>query len=129
MAHMTRAACTAVEGDAVAGPEHMDLAFELQRIYNSEINIRIGWLWDSGIDVYLGDGTNGYVAHENVQSAAGISPAYRRRLPTSTRSQLMLNPSARTSSHPRRHSSFIRQQSALGSPAHTAVLHTPLPPG
>jgi hypothetical protein len=51
-----------------------DLAIELQKIYDSEINIRIGWLWDGGIDVYLGDDTNGYVAHENVQSAAGILP-------------------------------------------------------
>jgi hypothetical protein len=51
----------------VAGHSHMDLAVELQKIYDSEINIRIGWLWDGGIDVYLGDDTNGYVAHENVQ--------------------------------------------------------------
>ena len=111
----------------MAGPEHIDLAFELQKIYDSEINIRIGWLWDGGIDVYLGDGTNGYVAHENLQSAAGILPGYRRQLLTSTRTQPMLNPSARTSSHARRLSSFIRQQSALGSPAHTAVLRTPPP--
>jgi hypothetical protein len=52
----------------------MDLAFELQRIYDSEINIRIGWLWDGGIDVYLGDDTNGYIAQENVPSAAEILP-------------------------------------------------------
>src|SRR5215475_7574883 len=51
-----------------------DLALELQRIYDSEINVRIGWLWDGGIDVYLGDDMNGYVAHENVQSAADILP-------------------------------------------------------
>ena len=25
-----------------------DLAIELQKIYDSEINIRIGWLWDDG---------------------------------------------------------------------------------
>ena len=30
------------------------MATELQRIYNSEINIRIGWFWDGGIDVRLG---------------------------------------------------------------------------
>jgi hypothetical protein len=28
---------------------------ELQRIYDSEINVRISWLWDGGIDVRLGD--------------------------------------------------------------------------
>jgi hypothetical protein len=52
----------------------MDLTIELQKIYDSEINCRIGWLWDGGIDVYLGDDMNGYVAHENVQSAAEILP-------------------------------------------------------
>ena len=29
----------------------IDFAVELQRIYDSEINIRISWLWDGGIDV------------------------------------------------------------------------------
>src|SRR5215467_9546083 len=52
----------------------MDLTVELQKIYDSEINIRIGWLWDGGIDVYLGDDMNGYVAHENVPSAGDILP-------------------------------------------------------
>jgi hypothetical protein len=32
----------------------VDLAIELQKIYDSEINIRISWLWDGGIDVRLG---------------------------------------------------------------------------
>jgi hypothetical protein len=31
------------------------LEHELQRIYESEINVRISWLWDGGIDVRLGD--------------------------------------------------------------------------
>jgi hypothetical protein len=26
-----------------------------RKIYNSEINLRIGWLWDAGIEVRLGD--------------------------------------------------------------------------
>jgi hypothetical protein len=33
----------------------VDLGTELQRIYDSEINIRISWLWDGGIEVRLGD--------------------------------------------------------------------------
>jgi hypothetical protein len=41
---------------------------ELQRIYDSEINVRISWLWDGGIDVRLGDEMNGYLAEENVAS-------------------------------------------------------------
>jgi hypothetical protein len=28
---------------------------ELQKIYDSEINIRVGWLWDGGIEIRLGD--------------------------------------------------------------------------
>ena len=43
-----------------------DLAIELQRIYDSEINVRIGWLWDGGIEVRLGDDMNGYLAEETV---------------------------------------------------------------
>jgi hypothetical protein len=52
----------------------VDLAEELQRIYDSEINVRISWLWDGGIDVRLGDDVNGYLAEETVQSIAEIVP-------------------------------------------------------
>ena len=47
---------------------------ELQRIYDSEINVRISWLWDGGIDVRLGDEMNGYLAEENVASTGDIVP-------------------------------------------------------
>lgn len=47
---------------------------ELQRIYESEINVRISWLWDGGIDVRLGDEMNGYLAEENVSSTGDIVP-------------------------------------------------------
>lgn len=50
----------------------MDLGTELQKIYDSEINIRIGWVWDGGIEVRLGDEMNGFVAEEYVQSVAEI---------------------------------------------------------
>jgi hypothetical protein len=52
----------------------MDFADELQRIYDSEINVEIGWLWDGGIDVRLGDKMNGYEAEENVRSVAEVIP-------------------------------------------------------
>ena len=52
----------------------MDLAGELQRIYDSEINVEIGWFWDGGIDVRLGDRMNGYLAEENVSSVSEILP-------------------------------------------------------
>ena len=50
------------------------LETELQRIYDSEINVRIDWLWDGGIDVRLGDELNGYLAQENASSIDGIVP-------------------------------------------------------
>jgi hypothetical protein len=51
-----------------------DLAIELQRIYDSEINVRIFWFWDGGFTVQLGDQMNGYLAEETVASAAEILP-------------------------------------------------------
>ena len=52
----------------------MDLAVELQKIYDSEINIEIGWFWDCGIEVRLGDKMNGYLAEEILTSTAEILP-------------------------------------------------------
>jgi hypothetical protein len=52
----------------------MDLAAELQRIYDSEINVRIGWFWDGGFEMRLGDERNGYEAEENVSAASEILP-------------------------------------------------------
>jgi DNA-directed RNA polymerase subunit RPC12/RpoP len=54
----------------------MDLAAELQKIYDSKINIHIelSWLWDGGIDVRLGDRMNGYQAAENVRCVGEILP-------------------------------------------------------
>jgi hypothetical protein len=52
----------------------MDLVAELQKIYDSEINIRISWLWGGGIDVWIGDDMNGYLAQDTVASAAEIVP-------------------------------------------------------
>jgi DNA-directed RNA polymerase subunit RPC12/RpoP len=51
----------------------MDLAAELQRIYDSEINVEISWLWDGGIEVRLGDHMNGHVAETTVASTSDIA--------------------------------------------------------
>lgn len=51
---------------------HMDLAIEPQKMYDSEINVEMGWVWDGGIDVRLGDKINGYLAEETVKSASDI---------------------------------------------------------
>jgi predicted RNA-binding Zn-ribbon protein involved in translation (DUF1610 family) len=52
----------------------MDLASELQKIYDSELNVEIGWLWDGNIDVRLGDKMNGFEAEENVGAVEDILP-------------------------------------------------------
>jgi hypothetical protein len=51
-----------------------DLAHELQKIYDDEINVRISWFWDNGIEIRLGDEMNGYLAEENVPTVAEIVP-------------------------------------------------------
>jgi len=53
---------------------NMDLASELQRIYDSEINAEITWFWDGGFTVRLGDKMNGFLAEEDVNSVADILP-------------------------------------------------------
>ena len=52
----------------------MDLADELQKIYDSEINVEISWLWDGGIEVRLGDRLNGFLAETNVSLVVNILP-------------------------------------------------------
>src|SRR6478672_7152348 len=52
----------------------MDLADELQKIYDSEINVEILWLWDGGIEVRLGDRLNGFLTETNVSLVADIVP-------------------------------------------------------
>jgi hypothetical protein len=52
----------------------LDLATELQKIYDGEINVRISWFWDGGIDLWLGDEVNRYVAEERVAAASEIAP-------------------------------------------------------
>src|SRR5689334_18833124 len=51
-----------------------DLEVELQKIYDSEINARISWFWDGGIELRLGDEMNGFLAEETVASVADIVP-------------------------------------------------------
>ena len=51
-----------------------DLAIEPQKIYDNEINVRIGWFRDGGIEIRLGDVMNRYLAEETVGTAARIVP-------------------------------------------------------
>ena len=52
----------------------IDLAAELPRVYESEINVSISWLWDGGFEVRLGDEVNGFLAEETFAHTAGILP-------------------------------------------------------
>ena len=52
----------------------MNLAAALQKIYDSEINLRISWIWDAGLEVRLGDESNGFLAEENVSCTADVLP-------------------------------------------------------
>jgi len=42
----------------------------LQRLYDSEINLRIGWIWAGGVTWQLGDKHNGWKAGGNAATVA-----------------------------------------------------------
>ena len=52
----------------------MGMEQELQKMYDSEINVAISWFWDGGIDVKLGHEMTGFKAEGNVASVAEIVP-------------------------------------------------------
>ena len=60
---------------------------ELQKIYDSEINLSISWMWDAGFDLKLGDEFGGFVEEGQARSVADILPwfqeAIAKRYPTS----------------------------------------------
>ena len=49
----------------------MEMTKNLQTLlafaYNHEINIRIEWEWDAGVDVKIGDDMNGYQIESNIE--------------------------------------------------------------
>ena len=47
---------------------------QLEKIYDSEINVSISWFWDGGINLTLGDEMNGYTAETSVETIAEIVP-------------------------------------------------------
>src|SRR5260370_42326310 len=57
---------------------------ELQRIYDSEMNVSISWLWDGGIDVKLGDEMNGYDAEASLLTVPEILPWLQVQLANTT---------------------------------------------
>ena len=71
----------------------MDLATEFQKIYDSEINVRVSWLWAGGIEVWIGDDMNGYLAQDTVSSADEIAPWFQEAIahfhPESTYAQAL----------------------------------------
>jgi hypothetical protein len=71
-AHQNRSSCSPFVRFQIGGRMFaMDsLEKELQRIYDSEIHLEIGWLWDGGIDIKLGNGE----VSGHVQTVAEILP-------------------------------------------------------
>jgi hypothetical protein len=55
----------------------VDTADVLQRLYDSEINARIEWVWDGGVQWRLGDASNGYGAEGRVRRWPKRSRAWR----------------------------------------------------
>lgn len=53
---------------------------ELQKIYDSEINISITTFWDAGYKLKLGDEANGYNAEGNVDTAEEIVPWFQKQI-------------------------------------------------
>jgi hypothetical protein len=51
-------------------PGRINVEAILDDLYASEINVKISWLWDGGIDVMLGDELNGYKAEGKVSTFA-----------------------------------------------------------
>jgi len=45
----------------------------LDDLYASEINVKISWLWDGGIDMKLGDPLNGYDAEGKVETMGEVA--------------------------------------------------------
>lgn len=64
-----------------------DLAVELEKVYDSEINLEISWFWDAGIEIRLGDRIGGFLAEENVPAVDAIMPGSGKRSHTFIRIQ------------------------------------------
>ena len=54
------------------------LETELQKMYDSKIHVDIGWLWDGGIDVSIGDDE----VTGNVRTVAEILPWLQKEIAT-----------------------------------------------
>ena len=52
---------------------------ELQKIYDSEINSSISWMWDAGFDLKLGDEFGGFVEEGQVRSVAAYFPGSKKQ--------------------------------------------------
>lgn len=59
----------------------------LQALYDSEINVTISWFWDGGMNLVLGDNSNGIRAATTVDTTEGAArwliDAAKRHYPAS----------------------------------------------
>jgi hypothetical protein len=67
----------------------MTLDEVLDRLYESEINVSISWIWDGGFELKLGDKLNGFDAESrttiktSAEAAAWLDQTARRLYPQS----------------------------------------------
>lgn len=54
-----------------------DLSAELDKIYDSEINVEISSFWDAGFTIRIGDECNGYLGSSSCLSVAELVPNLR----------------------------------------------------
>ena len=53
---------------------------ELLKIYDSEINLSISWMWDAGFDLKLGDEFGGFVEEGQVRSVGNVLPWFQEAI-------------------------------------------------
>ena len=60
---------------------------EFQKIFDGEISVQIGWFWNGGIEVKLGDEMSGYVAETNVRQSPKSCLGSTKPSPDATRAR------------------------------------------
>ena len=50
----------------------------LQSFYDSEINFKMSWIWDAGIDLVLGDETNGIIEETTCDNMQEVEKTLER---------------------------------------------------
>jgi hypothetical protein len=68
-----------IRTERISMADTLNLSEILADLYDSEINASVSWFWDAGIDVALGDGMNGYEAHDQIATFADAAEWLRAK--------------------------------------------------